>query len=943
MKNRILPSGLLAAFMGLSFLFMTWMTMAGQPGDDGEKKFDGKSRMERMRVNQLTGTVSATSQIEAQKQLQEMQSDSKGTLNLNWISLGPDNYAGVTWSVMFDNKDINSNTIYAGSVNGGIWRSTNIGLTWHQMNAESNIIPKVSCLVQTSGGRIYASTGVTYCGTAPYVGTGIYYSDDGFTFVHSPNTSGYNWFSVAKLAVDPRNNRIFAATNSGLHYSDDGIEWFQVREGYCNDVVVGSDGTILTCVMDTAWVAVGGDVNNFVRISTGLSNGLPINTGGWTVFAIAPSDPNVMYASLADSLGFLYNIYLSTDKGTNWSIIFPNNNSYEPFAGTGCYANTITVFPNDPYQILLGGYALWWGRRIQETGYYDWAIMSSGSLPVIFDQYAPTFHHSYVFRPGYPTQFAMATDGGVTTGIVGTEFIQFKTSNKNYGVSRFHSVAMSRQKTWVMGGGDAIGTQVIGAYYPSHVNNPTDGYQTWWYDFPLRIADEGGSGGSCAWSTIAPNTIFFSKIGDSIRREELVDLSYTNGFIMGIINNKVDITPIQFWETINFEFTRDSIKYTNKTGKDIKADTTIVIESNTVRFPIEYTTIGPIPADDSIMIPDPVASRFFVAGSRGSNNNGIWMTKDALNFTGAPTWFKIMNIPASDTIYTDDPVSTMAISKDLNTMWLGTEGGRMIRISNLALAYNFATADVNSPTCIVANEKFLNLPFLGRFISSIAINPNDSRQVMVTLGNYDNDHYVYMTENGNDSLPTFTSVQGNLPKIPVFSGLIEMHDNNRAIIGTEYGVFSTSNITGGAPEWNLELMNMGDVPVTEIKQQTLDNYLIGNKGTIYAATYGRGIFVDTTYYTPVGIDPGNSILVSKNGIIRINPNPANDIVNIMYNLEKAGWIDVQVTDITGRTIIVNSFGEKPKGINISALDLRSLPAGTYIVRVANSFGKVVKL
>jgi len=942
MENRILPSGLLAALMGLSFFLCSGLTIAGQPGDEGGKKFDGKSRMERMRANQLTGTVSATSQMEALDQIREMQTDSKGSLNLNWISLGPGNYAGVTWSVMFDNQDVNSNTIYAGSVNGGIWRSTNLGLTWHQMNAESNIIPKVSSLVQTSGGRIYASTGVTYCGIAPYIGTGLYYSDDGSTFVHSPNTSGPNWFSVAKLAVDPRNDRIFAATNSGLLYSDDGIEWNQVRVGYCNDVAVGSDGTVLTCVTDETWIAVGGDVNNFVKLSTGLPGKLPVNTGGWTVFAIAPSDPNVMYASVADSFGYLYNIYLSSDKGTTWSVVFPANETYEPFGGYGCYANTITVFPADPYQILLGSSGLWWGRRIQETGYYDWALMSFGGLPAIADQYAPTFHHSYVFRPGYPTQFAMANNGGVTTAIIGTEDIVFKTSNKNYAVSRFNSVAMSGRQTWVMGGGDAIGTQVIGAYYPALVNNPTDGYQTWWNDLPFRLADEGGSGGACAWSTIAPNTVFFSRIGDSIRRQELIDLAYTNGFIMGIINNKVDVTPIQFWESINFEFTRDSVSYINKTGKVIKADTTIIVESNNVKFPFEYTTAEPIPAGDSIKIPDPVASRFFVAGSRGTTN-GIWMTKDALNFTVAPEWFKIMLIPASDTNYYNDPVSTMAVSKDLNTLWLGTEGGRMIRISNIALAHDFATADVTSPTCIISNERFINLPFLGRFISSIAINPNDSRQVMVTLGNYDNDHYVYMTQNGNDSLPTFSSVQGNLPKIPVFSGLIEMHDNNKAIIGTEYGVFSTSTLTGGNPQWNLELMNMGDVPVTEIKQQTIDNYLIGNKGTIYISTYGRGLFTDTTYYTPVGIDPGNTTPISKNGILRINPNPASDIINIMYDLDKAGTVEVQLTDITGRIVLNNSLGNKPTGTNISTLDIKPLPAGTYIVRIANAFGKVVKL
>ncbi len=940
MKNRILPSGLLAIFMGLSLLFVPGLTMSGHPGNTEGKKFDGKSRIEKIRANQLTGTVNANSLMEAQNQIQKMQSDSKGTQTLNWISMGPDNYAGVTWSLLFDNKDATSNTIYAGSVNGGIWRSTNLGLTWHQMNAESNNIPKVSSLVQTSTGRIYASTGLTYCRTAPYAGTGLYYSDDGYTFVHAPNTSGHNFYSVAKLCIDPRNDRIFAATNSGLHYSDDGVEWFQVREGYCNDVVIGSDGTILTQVNDISWIAREGNVDNFIRISTDLPNGLPTINGGWTVFAIAPSDPNVMYASVADTTGNLYNIYLSSDKGTNWSVIFPGNDTFEPFDGQGCYANTITVFPSDPYQVLLGGVDLWWGRKIQETGYYDWGVMSYHNISPLSTLYVPANHHQYLFRTGFPTQFALANDGGVSTAIIGPDYIQFKNVNKNYSVSRFNSVAMSRYPSWVIGGGDAIGTQVIGAYYPAVVNNPTDGYQVWWDG--TGGADQGGTGGACAWSTISPLTVFFEKTGDSIRREELSDPSYTNGFVMGIVNNKVDVTPIQFWESFDFEYTRDSTTYINNTGKEIVADTAIIVKSKTVEFPFIYTTKDPIPAGDSIRIPDPVASRFFVAGTRSANNS-VWMTKGALNYTEPPTWFKILLIPSTDTVYTKDLISTMAISKDLNTMWVGTEGGRMIRISNIALAYNYATADVSSPTCIIADEYFPNLPFLGRFISSISINPNDSRQVMVTLGNYDNTHYVYMTQNGNDSLPVFTSVQGNLPSIPVFSGLIEMHDNNRAIIGTEYGIFATSNLTGGSPEWNLELTNMGDVPVTEIKQQTLNHFLIENMGTIYASTYGRGIFIDTTYYTPVGIDPNTVPVNNNSGMLRISPNPVKDMVNITYNLDKAGWVDIHVTDIMGRNVLSQSLGDKSKGTNVSSLDMSSLPAGTYIVRIANSYGKIVKL
>jgi hypothetical protein len=136
---------------------------------------------------------------------------------------------------------------------------------------------------------------------------------------------------------------------------------------------------------------------------------------------------------------------------------------------------------------------------------------------------------------------------------------------------------------------------------------------------------------------------------------------------------------------------------------------------------------------------------------------------------------------------------------------------------------------------------------------------------------------------------------------------------------------------------------MGDVPVTQIKQQTIDHYLIRNLGSIYASTYGRGIFMDTTYYTPLGVDPGNGNPVGNVGSIRISPNPVTEKATLTYDTEKAGIVAVQVTDLTGRNVISTSFGEQPKGTHVSVLDLRSLNSGTYIIRIGNAFGKVVKL
>jgi len=135
---------------------------------------------------------------------------------------------------------------------------------------------------------------------------------------------------------------------------------------------------------------------------------------------------------------------------------------------------------------------------------------------------------------------------------------------------------------------------------------------------------------------------------------------------------------------------------------------------------------------------------------------------------------------------------------------------------------------------------------------------------------------------------------------------------------------------------------MGDVPVTEIRQQTTNHYMVKNLGTIYAASWGRGLWMDTTYYTPLGIDPGHGKPLSSCNI-NVYPNPVKDFVNISYTLESNGKPSVQVNDLMGRNVLNTTFGDQSKGNHTTKLDLHTLPAGTYILRVNNCFGKIVKL
>src|ERR1035438_7368823 len=189
MKNRFLPFAYLNLFVGFVFLSLSFQSLAESPGSaviiKRSKPFSAKStddHLIQMRANQNTGNVDPVDVIRAKEQIYRLSAKSSPALDLNWISLGPNNVAGRSRAVLYDKKDPNGQTIYTGGVTGGIWKSTNSGLTWDEQNTGNNEVLRVTCLVQTPNGDIYAGTGESFCNTDHYVGTGLYRSTDGVTF-----------------------------------------------------------------------------------------------------------------------------------------------------------------------------------------------------------------------------------------------------------------------------------------------------------------------------------------------------------------------------------------------------------------------------------------------------------------------------------------------------------------------------------------------------------------------------------------------------------------------------------------------------------------------------------------------------------------------------------------------------------------------------------------
>ncbi|MBM3435693.1 MAG: T9SS type A sorting domain-containing protein, partial [Bacteroidetes bacterium] len=716
-------------------------------------------------------------------------------------------------------------------------------------------------------------------------------------------------------------------------------------------------------------------------------------------FAIAPSNQNIVYAMAAKSgnpaRNSLYNIYLSEDKGKSWRIIAPGGSSSLNILGSeywdlsaadyttyyrGDYCNTLAVFPDDPYKILAGGINMWEGKKVVETGYYQWTEKSLGNVVnvdgsnLLFNGiynglYCHKNHHSYIFLPAYEDVFFVTTDGGIYLAGYSSAYnlYGFEAKNKDFNVTQFYSVDISNSVGEVLGGTQTMGTQ----YISGNVTTPKRGEDLW---RPANLDGkypEGTDGGFVALSNIRSKkdgeeekmpASFYTKspfpsnddlINNSsgeyrMRRSESLGYDWSINFFtdLSTITNANFMTPITLWESYTNLNSRDSVYF--KAEKDYSAGDSVTARSRNYKQPFHSILQEALSPGDSVKVQDIISSKLFFA-----HKDNVYMTLQGLRFDVAPDWFKISDKTHAG--FTDNP-SCMAYSSDCNYLFVGNYEGKIYRISNIALAYNQELADVGNTNCIIATTALEIYEGNSQVVTSISVDPKNANKVLVTLGNYGNTDYVFYSTNALSSEPVFESVQGDpgttgLPLFPVYSSILEMQeDNDMAMVGTEEGIWVSDNVASGV--WYPAGGSIGKVPVMNLKQQNVykgDFVLttydpvtdlpiyeifpgIDNYGMIYAATHGRGIFRNETYFT-LGEDEHPDPLNSGKINLNMYPNPASGKVSIEFNLAEGSDMLISVFDLSGKQVYSLVKEGTGSGQQKILLDTRGWNMGSYIVQL----------
>jgi photosystem II stability/assembly factor-like uncharacterized protein len=344
--------------------------------------------------------------------------------NAGWNFEGPMNVGGriTALDVHPDFPD----TIWVGAASGGVFRSYDRGDTFEAV-FDDQISLSVGDLdiAPSDPSIIYVGTGEANAGggSIAYDGVGMYKSTDGGASFEPIGLEQSG--SIGRLEVHPQDpNRVYVAAmgrlyadnpERGVYRTDDGgATWEQVL--YLNDSTGAIDLVLHPHNPDTIYAATwervrtpgyyryGGNSSGIYRSYDGgdtwehLTNGLPGGATGRIGLALSPANPQIIYAQLIDTVGYLEAVYRSDDGGDSWynaGISGVNGVDFMWWFGR------LFPHPHLPETVFLPSLRLY----RTDNGGGSWANITGTSVHV--DQ------HDLYIDPNNPDYMVLGNDGGL--------------------------------------------------------------------------------------------------------------------------------------------------------------------------------------------------------------------------------------------------------------------------------------------------------------------------------------------------------------------------------------------------------------------------------------------------------------------------------------------------------------------------------------------------
>ena len=753
--------------------------------------------------------------------------DTATVAGLRWRTVGPANFMGRLSDVVGIPSP--SKTVFVAAAGGGIWKSTNNGITWRPTFDDKRIISMgMLAIAPSDTQQVWAGTGEPNSRNSIEPGGGIFKSTDG----------GLTWKPmglektehIGRIAVHPTNpNVVYVAAlgatwranpDRGLYKTTDGgqtwklVKFISDKAGFVDVAIHPKNPNVIFATSwerrRTPYSLFSGGPGSGLWKSTDAGEtwtevkggGFPAGYKGRMSLDINLSNPDVIYMMIeaaSNSTGPIVGerspknngLWKSTDGGATWTQM--NNINVRPF-----YYSQVRSDPKNPNRVYFSSTEL----QLSEDG---------GKTSRNAAQGVHVDDHGIWIDPNDPQRWFLANDGGVAiTYDAGGNFSQ----PQNLPIAQFYEVAFDMAVPYnICGGAQDNGTWCG----PSRrrVNQTSLGY---WYTI------SGGDGFYAAMDPTDPNIVYGESQGGNVSR-----LNLKTGERFGF--QKPSWQPqYKTWEDSIAIVRGDPLKPATKAQLTAIASLRKQQAKDSADMSIRYNWNSPFfisPHNASVIYF--AGNRVLKSAKRGEDLQVISpdLSKQltakldtALRLTGGIT----LDATGAETYGTVVALEESPAKPGL--LYAGTDDGNVWKTSN----------DGGSWENIGKN--IVGLPNGGEvYVTRIEASAKDPNVVYVAFDNHRNGDfkpYLFMSKDGGKS---FSSIVNNLPADgnADFLHVVREDPNNADVlyVGSSLSVYAS--IDRGS-SWFKLAAGLPSVPVYDLQVHPRDKELI-------AATHGRGFWI----------------------------------------------------------------------------------------------------
>ena len=358
-----------------------------------------------------------------------------------WHPNGPDNVSGRVKSLAIHPS--NGDVLYAGSANGGVWRSIDGGSVWTSLwTFQGSMAVGSIAIAPSAPNTIYAATGEDTPNLGPsYGGAGIYKSTDAGATWALKATQLVVGTLCTRIIVHPANpNIVYLASEFGVFKTTNGGDtWTKLLKGHASDLVMAHDrpNILYAGVWNNGLYKTVDGGGSWVRNTSDVS-GLPFPTGtsaGWIKLAIGQSGPqgsDFVIAKLGENGGYTFATF---NGGTGWGLAGGSEPAVLPSGGEyDTWTSMVAIHPKNDRRLYLGGVNL---------QYSDDRFFFHPTTGTHDD------HHQVVFDPNNEAICYCCCDGGVFRS---QDFgVTWKSSSSFLQATQLISLGVSQKGKFVVG------------------------------------------------------------------------------------------------------------------------------------------------------------------------------------------------------------------------------------------------------------------------------------------------------------------------------------------------------------------------------------------------------------------------------------------------------------------------------------------------------------